>query len=69
MIRDACWWWQQSDSSFLGLRLGLFFGFFLASALVAGVGTHGSEGAEHLAISVSVSNLGKFDSVNGFSNW
>lgn len=67
MIRDACWWWQQSDSSFLGL--GFFGGFLLASALVAGVGTDSSECAEHLAISVFVGNLGVFDGMSGSCDW
>ena len=67
MIRDACWWWQQSDSSFLGLRF--FGGFLLASALVAAVGAHSSEGAEHFAISVFVGNLGELDGVSGSGYW
>ena len=66
MIRDACWWWQQSDSSFLGLLL--FGGFLLASALVAGVGAHSPESAEHLAFSVGVGDLGKFDGASGLGN-
>ena len=66
MIRDACWWWQQSDSSFLGLLL--FGGFLLASALVAGVGAHSSESAEHFAISVFVGDLAKFNCMGGFNN-
>lgn len=67
MIRDACWWWQQSDSSFLGLRF--FGGFLLASALVAGVGAHCSKGAEHFAISVFVGNLSILDGVSRTNDW
>jgi hypothetical protein len=66
MIRDACWWWQQSNPSFLGLLL--FGGFLLASSLVAGVGAHSSESVEHLLFSVGVGDLGKFDGVSGSGN-
>ena len=66
MIRDACWWWQQSNPSFLGLLL--FGGFLLASALVASVCAHSPESTENLAFSVGIGDLGKFDGASSLGN-
>ncbi len=66
MIRDACWWWQQSNPSFLGLLL--FGGFLLASALVASVGAHSPESTENLAFSIGIGDLGELDGASSLDN-
>jgi len=66
MIRDACWWWQQSNSSFLGLLL--FGSSLLASTLVASVCAHSPESTENLAFSVSIGDLGKLNGARSPGN-
>lgn len=66
MIRDACWWWQLSYSSFL--FLGLFGGFLFTSALVASVSASTSESNEDLSVLVLLSDLSELDSINLLGN-
>ena len=67
MIRDACWWWQLSYSSFLFLGLG-FSGFLFTSALVASVSASTSELDENFSGLVLSSDLSELDSFNLLGN-
>lgn len=66
MIRDACWWWQLSYSSFL--FLGLFGGFLFTSALVASVSASTSESNENFSVLVLLGDLSELDSFNLLGN-